>query len=976
MAQLVGPVHSTTARELVTAFGFLICALGAIAAAQRETGHWKLETGKSKSEITQLPPVADPLRSLRALPQSWASNDKSRITNHKSLTPGERRHNPPGPALITTPALSYSTYLGASGFDAVRGIAVDLEGNIYVTGYTNSPDFPAVNGAQSALAAGTCGSGEDVYSCFDAFIAKFDPTGQELLYATYFGGSGEDYASGIGVDGVGNAYIAGYTNSLDLPSLNAAQAAHGGGTCGAGEDPKPCFDAFVAKLNATGSELLYSTYLGGSGDDFAQGIAVDAVGNAVVTGLTTSTDFPTQRALRPDFAGGAYEAFVTKLDTRGAEMAFSTYLGGSGDDFGTHTAVDISGDIYLTGYTNSVDFPVARVLQSSFSGGTCGALASTFPCFDGYVGKLTADGSKLEYLTYLGGTGGDYAYGIAVDGEDSAYVAGMTTSRDFPTTFDAFKATGGGDNTDAFVAKLDPSGSWLVYSTYLGGTGAESASGVAVDSVGRAFVTGYTYGAGLPLVNPVQGASGGFYDVFLAALNEGGTGLEFSTYLGGTGHEKGRGLALDRLGNGYVGGETFSSDFPTAGALQAAYGGGAFDGFMARFALGDLPVLYLSPAEINFGAQRVGTTSATRAVTLTNIGGGDMRIEAIGATGDFSAWSDCATLAPGARCEVALAFAPSVAGTHTATLMIQHDGAGEMSQVALNGTGIAPVMSLSANSVSFGPQLVGTESRPQAITLTNSGTASLELSGIAVSGEFTEASDCPMRIEVAGSCTLNLTFAPKSTGERVGTLTITHSLPAEARTVALVGTGTDFSLVASPEEATVAAGESATFTLTLTPAGGFQAAVSLTCSGAPKAASCSISPASLALNGISPAEAQIVVRTKARAMAPPCFRHGGSRDGPLGARRLVPFLWLAMAGLLAEAIRRMKEHSSAAKQAPAGACATLVLLLLVGTAACGGRSHSVAPSTPEGTPPGTYTLTFAGSCEGVTRSTTVHLTVK
>ncbi len=186
----------------------------------------------------------------------------------------------------------YSTYLGGLGFDVATDVAVGSTGSVYVTGYTNSAGFPPASVTRIGPGGGSCGSGADVYPCFDAFVAKLDPTGSRLEYVTYFGGSGDDYATGIAVDGSGNAYVTGFTNSADWPTAHAPQASPGGGLCG-NANPEPCFDAFVAKLDATGTTLVYSTYLGGSADDYGQGIAVDSAGSVVVTGFTASADFPT-----------------------------------------------------------------------------------------------------------------------------------------------------------------------------------------------------------------------------------------------------------------------------------------------------------------------------------------------------------------------------------------------------------------------------------------------------------------------------------------------------------------------------------------------------------------------------------------------------------------------------------------------------------------------------------------------------------
>jgi hypothetical protein len=485
-------------------------------------------------------------------------------------------------------------------------------------------------------------------------------------------------------------------------------------------------------------------------------------------------------------------------------------------------------------------------------------------------------------------------------------------------------------------------------------------------------VTGYAYGAGFPQVNPTQPASAGFYDAFLAVLNDAGRALEFSTYLGGTGHDKARAVAVDRFGNAYVTGETFSTDFPALRALQPGYAGGSFDGFVAKVALGSVPVLHLSANALDFGAGRVGLSSPPQLLTLTNIGGGELVLESVQTTGDFAATSDCVPLAPGASCAVSITFAPSVRGERTGSMKISHNAAGSPTEVALRGVGLAPEISLSASRVSFGHQLVGTASAPQVLTLANSGTASLELSGIAVSGEFMQSNDCPASLAVAASCTITLMFAPAAPGERAGGLTVTNALPEEARTAALSGIGTDYSLSASPGAAAVAAGESATFTLTVTPAGGFQGTVSFACAGAPPAASCSISPASLVMDGSNAADAKVTIMTKARARSLPV---AGPRSEPDSVRHLGPLFWLMALRLTARRIREVCRRLAATRLRPAFGLAGILLLAIFWTA-CGGGGGSVPhPPATDGTPAGTYTLTVSGTFDGVSRSTSIKLTV-
>jgi hypothetical protein len=330
--------------------------------------------------------------------------------------------------LIIDPVLSYSTYLSGDGYHAGCAIAVDAIGNAYVTGQTDSGNFPTTPGAfQTSYGAGY----------MDAFVTKLNAAGSALVYSTYLGGSGYDWAGGIAVDAAGNAYVTGYTDSSDFPTTPGAfQRTYGGADYGPYTRRGI---AFVAKLEAVGSVLVYSTYLGGSNDVFASGIAVDATGNAYVTGYTASSDFPTTTgAFQTSYGGGYYDAFVAKLNAAGSALVYSTYLGGSCSEVrASSIAVDASGNAYVTGYVYwlySGDFPTTPgAFQTSF-GGSGGSYSEAF------ITKLNADGSDLVYSTYLGGNGG---YAIAVDATGNAYVTGNTYGN-FPTTPGAFQTSYGG----------------------------------------------------------------------------------------------------------------------------------------------------------------------------------------------------------------------------------------------------------------------------------------------------------------------------------------------------------------------------------------------------------------------------------------------------------------------------------------------------------------------------------------------------
>jgi hypothetical protein len=347
-------------------------------------------------------------------------------------------------------------------------------------------------------------------------------------------------------------------------------------------------------LNATGSALLYSTYLGGSDDDQGLGIAVDS-GNAYVTGHG-STNFPTTPGAFQTTGGGA---FVTKLNLIGSGLLYSTFI--TGGNSGHGIAVDAFFDAYVTGFTSSTNFPNnPGTIQPAFGGGA----------IDAFVAKLNPTGSALLYSTYLGGNGNDSGNGIAVDGSLNAYVTGFTSSTNFPNNPGTIQPAFGGGPEDAFVAKLNPTGSALLYSTYLGGTGIggtgdEEGEGIAVDALGNAYVTGFTGSNNFPTTpGTIQPAFGGTEDAFVAKLNPSGSALAYSTYLGGREDDMGLGIAVDTARNAYVtgfGGTGFfgETNFPTTpGAFQTTAGDstGGFDGFVAK--IGASPAEQLADLEI------------------------------------------------------------------------------------------------------------------------------------------------------------------------------------------------------------------------------------------------------------------------------------------------------------------------------------------------------------------------------------------
>jgi len=377
-----------------------------------------------------------------------------------------------------------------------------------------------------------------------------------LLYSTYLGGSNLDFGWAIAVDSEGAAYVTGYTWSTDFPTHNAYQGSMPG-----------LYNIFITKVNSSGDALVYSTYLGGSGDDYACGIAVDSQGAAYVTGRTTCADFPTQNPIQGTY-GGELDVFITKINSSGDALVYSTYLGDSDRDYGYDIKVDSQSAAYVTGETWSADFPTQNPIYLNQGG------------IDAFITKVNSSGSALVYSTYLGGSGLDYGLGIAVDTQGAAYVSGYTESTDFPT-LNPIQGTNAGFS-DIFITKVNSSGSALVYSTYLGGSDDDSAVGpekdwggsIAVDSEGAAYVTGETLSVDFPTQNPIQGTNAGGKDVFITKVNSSGSALVYSTYLGGSEKDWGDDIAVDAQGAAYVTGGTWSVDFPTQSPFQETYPGG------------------------------------------------------------------------------------------------------------------------------------------------------------------------------------------------------------------------------------------------------------------------------------------------------------------------------------------------------------------------------------------------------------------
>ncbi|HTD21298.1 MAG TPA: SBBP repeat-containing protein [Terriglobales bacterium] len=626
--------------------------------------------------------------------------------------------------LIIDPVLTYSTFLGGSSFDQGSAIAADINGNAYIAGETNSPDFPTTNTINPFNQAQM------------VFIAKLSPAGDSLVYSTYLGGANPndfDSASGIALDGNGNAYVSGTTSDTDFPVVNAYQAS----------PPDPAAsNVFVSKLNAAGNSLLYSTYLGGTNNggsfqslNFGNSIAADANGNAYVTGNTSSDNFPhTSNAFQqtdPVGLGSLIAVpFVSKIDTTQtgvSSLVYSTYLGGAAPNAFNRAngiATNGLGKVYITGTTNAPDFPTKNAFQNNLVVGSQNAFVSVL--------DTTASGNaSLIYSTYLGGKNGsmtDSGADIVVDSTGKIDVTGITGSTGFPVTSNAFQNSLAGACSNAFISQIDPTQSGapsLVYSTYFGGNDSlsqctEEGHGIATDSTGKIYVTGQTDSSNFPTKNPLQAMlpeSGSFeQSVFVSqfdpsqpvAVNT----LLFSTYLGGSrgsnNGDRGYGVAVDSNGaNVYVTGATDAYDFPAVNPLQPYSANG--DAFVAKINLaGTSPAILLTPSSLSFDFQTGGTSSTPKPVTVKNVGTASLTISAVSVnfTGFSISGNTCAplpfALTAGSTCTISVIHNPPQSGNWSANLVITDSSLGSPHKVSLRGAGANVALASSLNPSSYG----------------------------------------------------------------------------------------------------------------------------------------------------------------------------------------------------------------------------------------------------------------------------------
>jgi hypothetical protein len=819
--------------------------------------------------------------------------------------------------------------------------------------------------------------------------------GSAFVYFTYVGATIFDSANAIAVDSSGNAYVAGKSGSTNFPTVNPVQPTNNCPYSG---------NAIIFKLNAAGSALIYSTYLGGTGrgecnmladtgGDGAAAIAVDSAGNAYLTGWTYSTDFPTVDPIQANRSACGMTSFVASLNAAGTALAYSTYLGGSGcDDWGRGIAVDSSQNAYVTGWTNSSDFPTVNPLQGTnngpqgsgspyvakFSPPNAVTLAPSSLDFGSVAGNTTSPEQSVTLTSIAIGqltltsitASGDFAL---VTTPTSCPYGGGALSSEVACTIDVtFTPTAASPRTGAVTITYTGQGS--PQSVALTGTGIVPAANVSPTSLSFS-----SQDVGIPSTpQPVT------------VTNTGSVALSVSNVAISNGWTQSNDCLPSVAANASC---TVNVSFqpavfgPQTGTLTLTDYASNSPQTVALTGTALAPVVNLSATILNFGEQALSTTSAPQTLTLTNAGNGALTPLTITVSGDFAQTNTCgSSVAANGSCSINVTFTPTNAGTRSGALTIADNASNSPQTVSLTGSGTGPSVGLSPSSLTFSAQIVGNSSSAQTVTLTNTGNASLTFTAISVTGPFAVASSgttCSTSIPVtAGSaCAVAVSFAPTSGGSASGNLSFTDNASGSPQSVTLSGTGQDFSFAAasgSPTSATVAPGSSATYTLSVAGESGFNQSVSFTCAGAPSEATCTVPTPVTA--GSSATNLTVTVTTTAPSVGAP--RSRPLPPGPPLSPGLRGLLMLALVlALMAWAIGRRNLPGVSRWRSTMVPLASGLLLTLALAAGCGGggSNHRMTSPPNPGTPAGTYTLTVTGSTGSgsatLSHSVTLTLTV-
>jgi hypothetical protein len=685
--------------------------------------------------------------------------------------------------LIIDPVLAYSTYVSGSNGSLGELVAVDASGSAYIAGFTGVSDFPTVNPYQ----ASPKGNG-------DIFVTKVNASGTALVYSTYLGGSLYDQPSGIAVDSQGNAIVVGHTQSDDFPTLPATTGSGGNHTHG-----------FITSLSPAGNTLNWSQYTGGSSDNSVNGVALDANDNLYVTGGTDSPDFPVTAGTIVHSVAPSYpnnDIFVQKLSNTGT-IQYSAVVGHlplqSSQAYvslvPSGIAVDASGNVVVAG-SGTGGLPTT---SGAFQPNPTNVQPGSGGSYNGFILKLNATASQLLFATYFSGNQGAPISAVALDPQADVYVTGSSYSTDL------FQTNAAAGTSQAFVAKLDSTGSHLLYATYIQGVqanvGYSSAAGITVDRSGDAFVVGTTSSTTFPMVNPLlsflgTGLSGPASAAFVTELNPPGTGFLFSSFLSGSTGANGNGIALDQSGNAYVVGTSFSIDYPTtSGAYQTAIPNPPpytqpNAPFLTKLNL-SLPapsMCFSRRPVLQFGTVKIGTSRSITNV-ITNCGNSALAVSGVTTNPPFAQTNTCTgSIAPGATCSVTLSFSPGQVATYTGSLMLSTNAALVTQGLQLAGSGDYSHLTV-PTSITFDNQVVRQGSSTAYAFLQVTGSFPVTISSVSTSGDFSADNGCTGTIYQ--SCSIKLTFAPTISGVRTGTLVINDDAQGGPHTVNLSGTAYD-----------------------------------------------------------------------------------------------------------------------------------------------------------------------------------------
>jgi hypothetical protein len=824
--------------------------------------------------------------------------------------------------LVIDPSIAYATYFGSgtTSFESISGLAVDQAGCLFIQGTTMATNFPMANPLYPTAPGGS----------HDTFVSKINAAGDTLLFSTYFGGNGRDFAAGMAIDADGDIYLTGSTDSTNFPTVSPLQPAFGGSSGCTG-------DAFLAKMKGDGSALIYSTYLGGSADDEAMGVSVDAAESAYVSGRTESVNFPLANAYQANNHGGM-EIFISKVNAAGSAFVYSTYLGGSGNESGARIAATSDGYACVAGHTSSTDFPLVNAYQPTYGGQGANGIGDVF------VTKLDPSGQSPAFSTYLGGNGDDMWPSVAAGMDGAVYVTGDTSSTNFPTV-NAYQAARAG-SWDAFVAAFSSDGTSLIYSTYLGGSGSghDDPYGIAVNALGNAYVAGITRSTDFPTVDPIQASLSGESDGYISVFAADGKSLAFSTFLGGTG---GDGLAnpkLDADGNIYVNGNA-STGFPiTPGSLMPNPPGGGSGGFcLAKIeGLSFIPgptLTSLDPSSANAGDAGFslvlhGSDFADGAVVRWD---GSARTTTFVSDAEIRAALDTADLAVG----------------KTVMVTVRNPDTGVSNALAFTINNPVPTMGTISPT--------GLPGGSSAFALTVQGSDFVANSVVCWNGSARTTTFVSVT-ELQAAITSNDLSTP---GEVQ--VTIVNPAPIGGTSTAAVFSIAGFTVGASPTSTTVTAGQSASYTVTLTAQYGlFDSAVTFSCTGKPGKCSATFSPATVT-PGAGAATTTLTLATQSSA---------GSTSAGLTAS---PALWppvsgmafLVLAFIFAPMLPQAFRQRISRRWLAAGAL--VCLIILIGSCSSGGGEDNPPPYT--GTPKGTHQITVQAVSGNLTVTTPITLIV-